>query len=281
MKSRMQDRRVRKNIVLDTETAPYYEKVKPYECKGFKSKDLLPKDAYNIEEYTYKDKTYYKCMTKTKQTQLIFDIGWVVCDNYGNILVKRNFLVEEVFTNMDLMRHAHYFSKYSLYLKMIQNGHVKMTPWITIMRQMEDDIIQFNVKRLFAYNMAFDKKAIYETARIIGKRKPYFFDYEGVRFHCLWGMACETILLRKTFFKIAKENNWFSEAGNIKTSAEVCYRFISNNYDFEESHTALDDSIIETAILAKILRAKQKMSWGIISQPWRIVQEYGKARGWI
>lgn len=279
--NRLQDRRVRKNIVLDTETAPYYEKVKAYARTGFVSKETLPRDAYEVEEYAYNGKVYYKCMTKIKQVQLIFDIGWTICDNYGNVLAKRNFLVEEVFTNMDLMKHAHYFSKYSQYLRMIQNGQVKMVPWITIMRQMEDDIIQYGIKRLFAYNMAFDKKAIYETARIIGKRKPYFFDYESVRFHCLWGMSCEIILLRKNFFKIAKENKWFTERGNIRTSAEICYRYISNNYDFEESHTALDDAIIETAILAKILRAKQKMSWGIISTPYLIVQNYGKARGWI
>ena len=275
------DRRVRKNIVLDTETAPYYEKVKPYQKKGFKSLDELPRDAKDIKEYIYKDKNYFSCITSIKQTQLIFDIGWCVCDKQGNIFKKRNYLVKEVFINMDLMKHAHYFNKYPQYLDMMQEGKIKMLPWIEVMRRMEDDIIQYGIKNLYAYNMAFDKRAIYETARVIGKREPDFFKYEGVRFHCLWGMACETILLRKMFFKVAKENNWFSEAGNIKTSAEVCYRFISNNYDFEESHTALDDSIIETAILAKILRAKQKMSWGIISQPWRIVQEYGKARGWI
>ena len=279
--NRLMDRRVRKNIVLDTETAPYYEKVKPYQKKGFKSLDELPRDAKDIKEYIYKDRSYFSCTTSIKQTQLIFDIGWCVCDKQGHIFKKRNYLVKEVFTNMDLMKHAHYFNKYPQYLDMMQEGKIKMLPWIEVMRKMEDDIIQYGIKNLYAYNMAFDKRAIYETARVIGKREPYFFKYEGIRFHCLWGMACETILLRKMFFKVAKENNWFSEAGNIKTSAEVCYRFISNNYDFEESHTALDDSVIETAILAKILRAKQKMSWGIIPQPWRIVQEYGKARGWI
>ena len=279
--NKLTDKRVKKNIVLDTETAPYYEKVKPYEKRGFKSLDELPRDARDIKEYIYKDKTYFSCVTSTKQTQLIFDIGWTVCDKYGNIFKKRNYLIKEVFTNMDLMKHAHYFNKYPQYLEMMQEGKIKMMPWIEVMRKMEDDIIQYNVKSLYAYNMAFDKQAIYETARVIGKREPYFFRYEGVRFNCLWGMACETILLRKSFYRIATENKWFSSSGNIKTSAEVCYRFISNNYDFEESHTALDDSIIETAILAKILRAKQKMSKGIIRQPWRIVQEYGKARGWI
>lgn len=279
--NRLQDKRVRKNIVLDTETAPYYEHVKPYERKGFKSFDELPKDAKEVKEYIYKNKSYFSCTTSIRQTQLIFDIGWVICDKEGRIFKKRNFLIEEVFTNMSLMKHAHYFSKYPKYLKMLQKGKIKMLPWIDVMRKMEDDIIEYGIKNLYAYNMAFDKKAIYETARVIGKREPYFFRYEGVYFRCLWNMACSTILQRKLFYKIAKENKWFSESGNIKTNAEVCYRFISNNYDFEESHTALADCIIEAKILAKILRQHKKMDCSLSGQPWRMVQEYGKVKGWI
>lgn len=279
--NKLQDRRVRKNIVLDTETAPYYEMVNPYMCKGTRNREELPRDIKEVISYEYNGVTYYKGMTSYKQRQLIFDFGWTVCDNHGNILATRSFLVKEVFCNMDLMKHAHYFNKYPTYLEALNQGKIKMLPWIEILRKMEDDIIQYSIKRLFAYNMDFDKRAIYETARIIGKRKPYFFEYEGVHFNCLWGMACETILKRKMFYKIAIENKWVSTCGNIKTSAEVCYRYISNNYEFEEAHTALEDAKIETAILAKVLRTHQKMSWGIIPQPWREVQEYGKLKGWI
>lgn len=279
--NKLKDKRFTKNIVLDTETAPYYERVAPYIKNGFRSLEDLPKDAKEIKEYLYNGRPYFQCKTAIKQTQLIFDIGWVVCPKDGDILIKRNYLVEEVFMDMNLMKHAHYFSKYPKYLKMLQKGKIKMLPWIEVMRKMEDDIIQYGVKNLYAYNMAFDKKAIYETARVIGKREPYFFKYEGVRFFCLWNMACSTILQRKLFYKIAKEQNWFSESGNIKTSAEVCYRFISNNYDFEESHTALDDCIIEAKILAKILRQHKRMERSLNGQPWRMVQKYGKMKGWL
>ena len=51
--NKLTDKRVKKNIVLDTETAPYYEKVKPYEKRGFKSLDELPRDARDIKEYIY------------------------------------------------------------------------------------------------------------------------------------------------------------------------------------------------------------------------------------
>ena len=57
-----------------------------------------------------------------------------------------------------------------------------------------------------------------------------------------------------------------------KTSAEVAYRFISHNRDFEEAHTALDDAEIESEILASIIRKdKKKLKMGIVAFPFRIV----------
>jgi hypothetical protein len=41
--------------------------------------------------------------------------------------------------------------------------------------------------------------------------------------------------------------------------AENVYRFIINNTDFIESHTALEDAEIETVILAYCYKQKKKM----------------------
>lgn len=280
--NRLKDKRVKKSIVLDTETAPYYEEGdKRFKKTGIVERYQIPRDATEIEEYIYKGKTYYKCMTSIKQVQLVFDIGYTICDNLGNIFIKRNFLVKEVFLNMELMKHAHYFNKYSDYLMMLNNNEINIMSWLEILQQIERDIVMYNIKNIYAYNMSFDKKSLYATSRVINGREPTFFNYENTHFHCLWGMSCETILKRKQYFDLAKKENWFTECGNIITKAEHCYRYISNILDFEESHTALDDAIIETAILAKVLRSHQKMSWGIIGMPSRIVQNYGKERGWI
>ena len=282
MDKRLFDKRVRKNIVIDTETAPYYEKVdKPIRKTGISERKDLPRDATNVEEYTYNGKQYLKCTTYTKQVQLVFDIGYTICNNKGDILIKRNMLVSEVVYNFDLISNAFYFKKFPRYLKLLNDGEIKILTWIEILQQIERDIIDYGIKNMYAYNMNFDKRAIYETSRVVNKRKPYFFEYEHVNFNCLWSMSCQSIFKRKAFFDLAKQEKWFTECGNIITNAESCYRFISNNVTFEESHTALDDAIIETAILAKCLRTHQKMKLGIIAMPYKMVQEYGKERGYI
>ena len=40
---------------------------------------------------------------------------------------------------------------------------------------------------------------------------------------------------------MAIENNWLTGANNFKTSAEIGYRYITGKFDFEESHTGLED----------------------------------------
>lgn len=41
----------------------------------------------------------------------------------------------------------------------------------------------------------------------------------------------------------------FTDSGNYSTSAETAFKFLTNNAEFVEAHTALNDSEIETTIL--------------------------------
>ena len=46
-----------------------------------------------------------------------------------------------------------------------------------------------------------------------------------------------------------EEHQLFTDSGNYSTTAEALFRYITDNADFEEAHTALADSVIETNIL--------------------------------
>lgn len=243
-KNRLTDKRVKKVVVFDTETAPYYEKD-----------------------------------TNAKQLQLVFDIGWTVSDKKGNIFLKRNYLVKEIFTNMNLMKHAHYFSKYPNYLMMLQNNEIKMKKWAFIISKLEKDILDYSIKESYAFNIAFDKKAIENTHKILTNRKFLFWKANEMKTNCLWGMCAETIMAKAGYIKTAIEQGWLSESGNITTNAECAYRYITGIYDFEESHTALDDAIIETEIMARCFKTRMKMSFGIIPHPWKIVKGKAEALG--
>lgn len=278
--NRLTDKRVKKVTVFDTETAPYYEQVKPYKVTGVREE---PREWQYLEDtlerYERFGRTYYRYMTDKQQLQLIFDIGWTVADKKGNIFIKRNYLVEEVFTNMDLMKHAHYFNKYPTYLRMLQDGNIKMKKWSFIISKFEQDILDYSIKEGYAFNISFDKKAMENTHRILTGREFLFWKAHELKANCIWGMCAETIMSKVGYIKTAIEQGWLSESGNITTNAECAYRYITGIYDFEESHTALDDAVIETEIMARCFKTRMKMSFGIIPHPWKIVKGKAEALG--
>lgn len=272
-KTRELDKRAKKVIVFDTETAPIVAPVdKPYKVNRLKYKPRLSDCVPNsIKSYEFNGVTYWECEKINKEVQIIFDIGWTVCDRHGNIFKKYNSLVEESFFDSKIMSRAFYFNKYPDYLRMMNENKVKAKVWREIVRDLEDDIEEFNVSEVYAYNIAFDLQAINDTNAILSKKGFTLWKDYSIKTNCLWGMACETLLQQKTFKKLAAKLSWFTPTKNFSSNAEVCYKYITGDFEFQESHTALDDAVIETEILARCFRTKRKMSFGIISNPWRLV----------
>ena len=78
----------------------------------------------------------------------------------------------------------------------------------------------------------------------------------------------------------ATTHGFVSDAGNIQTSAEVAYRFLTNDPDFVESHTGLEDVEIETAILMNCLKTgDENMKFQPYSACWRNVQRTARQMG--
>ena len=55
------------------------------------------------------------------------------------------------------------------------------------------------------------------------------------------------------------KNCYLTKNGQLKFTAEILYRFISKNNDFTESHTGLEDVLIEKEILAYCFKQHKKM----------------------
>ena len=240
---------------------------------------------------------------------LIYDIGWTIIDRQGRTYDRKNFLISEIFSVPAIFDTAYYADKRPLYLEKLQAGEIILTDWRTATKELEDALNA--VKAVGAYNAAFDfKKAIPFTELYINKLySPDFHDWldyqnylidraangshnqrttsrkpadenEIFRFRGgvyplfdIWALACEHIMDSDEYRGYAMDEGWVTDSGKYyKTSAEVAYRFISRNRDFEEAHTALDDAEIESEILASIIRKdKKKLKMGIVAFPFRIV----------
>lgn len=242
---------------------------------------------------------------------LIYDFGYTIIDRKGKIYLRKNWLVTEIFSTPSVFNTAYYAHKRPIYLEKLKKGLISLDSWDNIIAEFEKDLEL--VESVGAYNSMFDyKKAIPFTERYIQTLySPDFHEWErkqkwvcdnivngkgkdNENFDCMnfhlrnkkyslfdiWGLACEHILNCDSYREMASANNWISQSGKYySTTAENCYRFLTENFDFDESHTAIEDCEIEGEILARVFEKVKptEIEMGIIYFPFRIV---GRVKEW-
>lgn len=202
--------------------------------------------------------------------RVVYDIGYNIVNRRGNVFTSRRFLVKEIITNPRIMTDAFYHDKvYSVYLEMLDNADSRLIhPWADVQDYIREDVKTFGVNIFSAYNLGFDLSAINATnkATNCGKlltEKPMLLD--------LWLFSCLYLFNTNFYKEMARDNNWVSDAGNYRTTAEHAYRFITFNPEYSEPHTALEDADIETEILLKLLNKKKKIPYNVLNpHPWKI-----------
>lgn len=201
------------------------------------------------------------------QDKLVYDLGFAVVLPNGEIVESYSFIIEEIFENESLMNSAYYAEKVPAYHMEIAQGFHDVVPFKYALEKMKEVIKAHELEVVAAYNLAFDLDAIWKTSKaLLG----YNYGFKGMERLCIWSLACELLFTQKTYQKVAMREGWYSESGNLKTSAEHAYRYITGDYNFIEQHTGLADVEIEAEILAKCLRQKKKHKSGILTMPWKI-----------
>ncbi len=237
---------------------------------------------------------------------LVYDIGWTITNRKGELLDTKQFLVAETFSVPAIFNTAYYAEKRPRYLKMLADGETMVLPWNEIMKIFIADL--HTVDAVGAFNSMFDfKKAIPFTELYISKLySPDYYAWENMqRNFCqkilnekytknpekefeteifrfrgeefklfdLWGLATAHLLNNASYKNECVNHGRFTASGvYFKTSAETSYQYLCNKYDFIESHTALDDAIIETFILSKVA-ARHAINPGISFFPFRELGE--------
>ena len=213
----------------------------------------------------------------TIEQPLPYDIGYAICDRYGNIAIERSFMVAEIFIDhKDLMKSAYFAEKIPQYWEDLKNGTREMKSIFNIRKQIHADMKNYKVKKVGAYNMGFDKRALNNDIRYCSKSFFRWFFPFGTEYFCIWNMACQVLLNSASYVKFALQNGLVSDKDNILTNAECCYQFLTKNLDFKEEHTGLEDVRIEVDILAKCYSTHKKMDKSINSACWRLPQRKRK-----
>ena len=220
------DKRISYKIVLDTETCPMDKELT----------EVMPSNM------------------------LTYDCGWAVVDKRGNVYKTRSFVNADIFIGeKDLMKSAYYANKLPQYWEDIESGKRILTSFYNIRKALLEDIKEYNVTEVFAHNMRFDYGTLNTTQRWETKSKYRYFFPIDVEICDTLKMARDIISKMPTYIKFCSENGYLTKNGKVQLKAETIYRFIMQDTDFIESHTALEDVMIEKEILAYCYRQHKKM----------------------
>lgn len=188
--------------------------------------------------------------TNSLEEPLIYDIGWAVIDTDTHEVVKtESYAVAEIFLDKELMTSAYYAEKIPQYWDEIKSKDRKLARLNTIRKTFFADINAYGIKELYAHNARFDFLSCTLTQRFITCSKYRYFFPRNVA-------ICDTLKMSREALKDSAEYKEFCTANGYKTkngqcryTAEVLYRFLTDNTDFEEVHKGIDDVLIEKEIL--------------------------------
>ena len=193
---------------------------------------------------------------------LVYDLGWAITDKRGRIYKTRSYIIAEIFCEMkDVMKSAYYAEKIPNYWDDIKSGKRILASFWTVRRAFMDDVKEYGVKNVFAHNAGFDVRALNNTMRYITKSQfRWFFPYNLEIWDTL-KMARQTIGRQKSYQKWCSRNGYMTnhKTPRVRLTAEILFRYISGQHDFNESHTGLEDVLIETVIMAHCFRQHKKM----------------------
>lgn len=224
----MIDKRRHYIIVLDTETCP------------------LDKDFNGVTPFN----------------MFVYDIGWAVVDKNGAVYETKSYINKDIFEGeKDLMTSAYYANKIPQYIADINNGLRTVETWYNIRKDLIETMERYNTNTICAHNARFDDGSIKNTQRWLTKSKyRYFFPKDTI----IWDsmkMSLDVIATMPTYKAFCEENGYMTKhkTPRPQVKAEIIYRFITGNNDFVESHTGLEDVMIEKDIVAYCFRKHKKM----------------------
>lgn len=193
----------------------------------------------------------------TPKNMLVYDIGYCVVDKQGNVYRTGSYIVSEIFFGEynTKMQSSYYANKIPNYFNDIANGSRVVKTWSQISFILRKVIEEFDISVVVAHNARFDFGVLSNT-------KEYLEEYPMLPYIEWWDtlkMAKSILGNMPTYKRFCQENGYMTSSGNCRFTAEVITRYISKDKSFTESHTGLEDTLIEKDILAYCIKQHKKM----------------------
>ena len=186
--------------------------------------------------------------TNDMDSPLVYDVGYQIFSLARGVVVSRSFVNVDIFTDKELMESAYFKDKIPQYLDEIHEG--KRTPcelW-GIKKYIQNDCLAYHVKKVCAHNAAFDNRALNTTQRYETTSKYRYLLPYGLEWWCTLKMARQILKNDDAYGAFCYEHDYLTKNGCRRYTAEIIYRFLVGDTNFTESHTGLEDVMIERKI---------------------------------
>jgi hypothetical protein len=120
-----------------------------------------------------------------------------------------------------------------------------MDKWGYVCQRLYRDIVEFEITDGYAYNSGFDENVFEFNCEWFKTINPL----DNIQVHDIRGYVMEKIAFTEAYKNFCEEQTLYTESGNYSTTAETVFRYLTDNIEFIEEHTALADSDIELSIL--------------------------------
>ena len=198
--------------------------------------------------------------TNSIDDPLCYDVGFAVVDLFGHVYEQYSYVVADIFLDKDLMASAYFIDKVSQYWDDIKKGTRELKTFRNIKKAFTECVRRNHVKIILAHNARFDYRSLNLTLRFLTSSKyRFFFPFKTEIWDTL-KMSREVLKEIDEYGEFCYDNNYLTKRLCKRYTAEIIYRFITGNNDFEESHTGLEDVLIEKEIFVFCLKHKPEIN---------------------
>ena len=195
--------------------------------------------------------------TETTKNGYVYDLGVAIMNiGTGEVIDSMNAIVEETFNDVSAMNTSYYACKIPDYLEAINAGELEVLPFSECFKRFSSLLESHNVRSVWAYNMAFDYRALNRTIAELSNGFVTCFFPDNVTCYDLMSASVNIIGNTRRYQKWAIAHDYVTPTGRARVTAETMFRFISDNVSFVEEHKALSDARIEADILAHLVAKK-------------------------
>ena len=188
--------------------------------------------------------------TNSLDDPLTYDIGFAVIDEKGKVYDSYSFVIAEIFLDKELMKSAYFADKIPQYWQDIKDGKRKLARLLTVKKILAKVMKENNTNIVIAHNARFDYRSLATTQRLLTSSKYRYFLPYGTEVYCTLKMARQALKNNIEYDNFCYNNGYLTKRGCKRYTAEILYRFLTGQNDFIESHTGLEDVLIEKEIFS-------------------------------